>query len=192
MLPLTPSTELEAVNYLLLSVGETPVNTLESDATDPIAILAHRTLHQISRQVQATGLHCNSEYNYSLLRDSNGFLYVPSDTLKADATDPTVDVVLRGRRLYNRTTHSYTFDKDLKVDLVLFLPFEELPQVVRDYITVRAVRVFQSKVLGSDTLHTFSLQDEAEARMMMVQEEVDSGDYNILRNSDVMRMNRRR
>lgn len=177
---------------MLLSIGETPVNTLDSDATDPIAIVAHKTLHQISRQVQAIGLHCNSESNYPLLRDTNGFLYVPANTLKADATDPTVDVVLRGRRLYNRKTHSYTFDKDLKVDLVLFLPFEELPQVVRDYITVRAVRVFQSKVLGSDILHSFSLQDEMEARLAMIQEEVDSEDYNILRNTDVMRMNRRR
>ena len=189
---LTPSTELEAVNYMLLSIGETPVNTLDSNATDPIAMVAHKTLHQISRQVQATGLHCNSEYKYPLRRDVNGYLHVPLNTLKADATDPTVDVVLRGKRLYNRGTHSYIFDRDLEVDLVLFLPFEELPQVVRDYITVRAVRVFQSKVLGSDTLHSFSLQDEMEARLAMIQEEVDAGDYNILRNTDVMRMNRRR
>ena len=189
---LTPSTELEAVNYMLLSIGETPVNTLDSDATEPIAMVAYRTLHQISRQVQATGLYCNSEYKYPLRRDVNGYLHVPLNTLKADATDPTVDVVLRGRKLYNRRTHSYIFDRDLEVDLVLFLSFEELPQVVRDYITVRAVRVFQSKVLGSDTLHSFSLQDEMEARMAMVQEEVDSGDYNILRNPDVIIMNRRR
>lgn len=189
---LTPSTELEAVNYMLLSIGETPVNTLDSDATEPIAMVAYRTLHQISRQVQATGLYCNSEYKYPLRRDVNGYLHVPLNTLKADATDPTVDVVLRGRKLYNRRTHSYIFDRDLEVNLVLFLSFEELPQVVRDYITVRAVRVFQSKVLGSDTLHSFSLQDEMEARMAMVQEEVDSGDYNILRNPDVIIMNRRR
>ena len=189
---LTPSTELEAVNYMLLSIGETPVNTLDSNATEPIAMVAYRTLHQISRQVQATGLHCNSEYKYPLLRDVNGYLHVPLNTLKADATDPTVDVVLRGRKLYNRRTHSYIFDRDLEVDLVIFLSFEELPQVVRDYITVRAVRVFQSKVLGSDALHSFSLQDEIEARIAMVQEEVDSGDYNILRNPDVIIMNRRR
>ena len=189
---LTPSTELEAVNYMLLSIGETPVNTLDSDATEPIAMVAYRTLHQISRQVQATGLYCNSEYKYPLRRDVNGYLHVPLNTLKADATDPTVDVVLRGRKLYNRRTHSYIFDRDLEVNLVLFLSFEELPQVVRDYITVRAVRVFQSKVLGSDALHSFSLQDEIEARIAMVQEEVDSGDYNILRNPDVIIMNRRR
>ena len=189
---LTPSTELEAVNYMLLSIGETPVNTLDSNATEPIAMVAYRTLHQISRQVQATGLHCNSEYKYPLLRDVKGYLHVPLNTLKADATDPTVDVVLRGRKLYNRRTHSYIFDRDLEVDLVIFLSFEELPQVVRDYITVRAVRVFQSKVLGSDALHSFSLQDEIEARIAMVQEEVDSGDYNILRNPDVIIMNRRR
>lgn len=189
---LTPSTELEAVNYLLFSIGETPVNTLDEDATEPIALVAHRTLHQISRQVQAMGLHCNSETDYLLRRDVNGYLWVPVNTLKADASDPTVDVVLRGQRLYDRANHTYRFDRDLRVDLVLFLPFEELPQVVRDYITVRAVRVFQSKVLGSEALHSFSVQDEAEARLAMIQEEVDSGDYNILRNPDVTRMLRRR
>lgn len=189
---LTPSTELDAVNYLLLSIGETPVNTLDEEATDTIALIAHRTLHQISRQVQATGLNCNSEPNYPLRRDTSGYIRVPMNTLKADATDPTIDVVLRGRRLYDRTNHSYIFKKDLRVDLVIFLPFEELPQVVRDYVTVRAVRVFQSKVIGSEALHSFSLQDEQEARVAMIQEETDSGDYNILRTPDVFRMLKRR
>ena len=189
---LMPSTELDAVNYLLLSIGESPVNTLEENYTDPIALMAYRTLHHISRQVQATGLHCNSESNYPLIRDEGGYLVLPKNTLKADASDPTIDVVVRGQRLYDRTNHSYKFKKDLKVDLVLFLNFEELPQVVRDYITVRAVRVFQSKSLGSETLHSFSMQDEMEAKIEMIREETDSYDYNMLRSPHVASMLRRR
>lgn len=189
---LMPSTELDAVNYLLLSIGESPVNTLEENYTDPIALMAYRTFHHISRQVQATGLHCNSESNYPLIRDEDGYLVLPKNTLKADASDPTIDVVVRGQRLYDRTNHSYKFKKDLKVDLVLFLSFEELPQVVRDYITVRAVRVFQSKSLGSENLHSFSMQDEMEAKIEMIREETDSYDYNMLRSPHVASMLRRR
>lgn len=188
---LTPTTELEAVNYLLLSIGEAPVNTLDEDATEPIALVAHQVLRTVNRQVQAIGLHCNTEQNYPLTRDARGYLHVPKNTLKADASDPGLDVVLRGNRLYDRKNHTYVFDKNIKADLVLLLPFEELPQVARDYIMVRSVRVFQSKVLGSEALHSYSSQDEAEARMALFQEEVDSGDYNMLQSATLQTMLRR-
>lgn len=189
-LPLVPMTELDAVNAMLISIGEQPVNTLE--VTDNAEVLiARNILHQVSRQTQAVGLLCNSEENYPLAVDVDGYIRLPANTLKVDATDSSIDVVMRGRRLYDRKNHTYKFKDTLNVDIVFFLPFEELPQVVRDYITIRAIRVFQSKVVGSETLYEFTAKDEMDAYMAMVQQEVDHGDYNMLNNPDVQMMLRR-
>ena len=45
------TTELEAVNIMLSSIGEAPVNSLSSGLVD--AELAQTTLHNVSREVQA-------------------------------------------------------------------------------------------------------------------------------------------
>ena len=192
-LPLVPSTELDGVNVLLISIGESPVNTVETLEGPSEVSIARTILHQTSRQVQSLGLQCNSEESFPLVKDVNDEIKLPTNTLKIDASDTSLDIVARGNRLYDRTNHTYKFDTNnedsLKVDIVLFLPFEELPQAARDYITLRAARVFQSKVLGSETLYQFTMQDEMEARMLLVQAEADSGDYNMLRkNSDLQTM----
>ena len=54
------TTELIAVNEILASVGQGPVNTL--DDTNPDVAIIQRTLKQISREVQTEGWSFNKEY----------------------------------------------------------------------------------------------------------------------------------
>ena len=61
------TTELEAVNIMLSSIGEAPVNSLSSGLVD--AELAQTTLHNVSREVQAAGWSFNTEYNRSYALD---------------------------------------------------------------------------------------------------------------------------
>jgi len=49
------STELDAVNSILMSVGETPVNTLTVQS--PEVAIAQKTLRQVCREIQAEGGH---------------------------------------------------------------------------------------------------------------------------------------
>ena len=58
---LSGTTELEAVNTLLHTIGEAPVNSLTG--TLPIdATLANNTLSEVSREVQSAGWHWNTFY----------------------------------------------------------------------------------------------------------------------------------
>jgi hypothetical protein len=188
-LPLQAATELEAVNFLLISIGEQPVSSLDGAGVPEVSI-AQQILHQVSREVQSLGLICNTEESYPFPTDSQGNIVVPRNVLKIDASEGT-DVVLRGNRLYNRQEHTYVFEDTLECDVVLFLEFTELPPVVRNYIMIRAARIYQSKVVGSQTLYQFSMKDEMDAYATLVTEQVDVGDYNMLQNPDVMAMNRR-
>ena len=174
-----------------MTIGEAPINSLEDIQQPSEASIARNILHQTSRQVQAIGLQCNSEEAFPLPLNVDKEAILPVNTLKVSASDPLLDIVARGNRLYDRTNHTYIFKDTLKVDIVLFLAFEELPQAARDYITLKAARVFQSKVLGSETLYQFTMQDELEARALLLQAEVDVGDFNILRNYDLQMMLRR-
>ena len=187
---LTPTTELEAVNFMLISIGEQPVNTLTDSGAANVSI-AQSLLHQTSREIQTVGLASNTEKEYPLALNDENEIPLPNNTLKVDASNVTKDIVQRGKRLYNREEQTYKFDDTLDCDLVLFLGFEELPQVARNYITIRAARIFQTKTVGSQAMYELSLRDEMEARVAFVSVELDVEDHNMLRNPEVALMNRR-
>ncbi len=73
---LPSSTLLGAVNTLLATIGETPVNTLEGALPGDVA-LALNTLVEESRAIQTEGWVCNTEHNHTLLPDTKGELLVP-------------------------------------------------------------------------------------------------------------------
>lgn len=181
----TPTTELEAVNLMLSVIGESPLSSL-TDVGLVDAVLARQVLSEVSRTVQSTGWHFNTETDYPLTPELfTGFIQVPLNCLKVDTTgvDRDVDVVHRGTRLYDRTNHTYAFTKSLKATLVLVLPFDELPETARYYIAVRAARVFQARTVGSDTLYQFSAKDEQDARLAFKKAEGNTADHNILTGS---------
>lgn len=187
---LTATTELEAINYLLISIGEQPINDVNTEGLAEISI-AKNLLHSVSRHTQSRGLSCNSEVGYPLPINLESKVRIPRDVLKIDATDTGLDVVRRGEYLYDKANHTFIFESTINVDVVWFLDFNDLPQVVKDYIVVKASRLFQTKVLGSETLHAFSAQDEQQAWINMIAAEMDSEDLNILGNVSIIEAMRR-
>ena len=178
---LSPTTELEAINTMLSTIGESPVNTVE-DTGNVDVVIARQILQNVSREVQARGWHFNTEINYTITPDSEGYLVLPKTVLKADTVypDSSKDVVVRGSKLYDRENHTYVFTDAVKVDMTILLTFDELPEVARNYVTIRASRIFQERVVGSDTLHAFNSQDEARAMVSLMEYEADTSDLNIL------------
>jgi hypothetical protein len=187
---LSPTTELEAINQMLMGIGESPISNL-SNAGLADAATARQTLRNVSREVQSKGWYWNTDKGLvlSLSIPSNN-INVPANTLKVDTVypDDRVNVVLRGNRLYNNDKHTYEFEKSLKVDLVSFLDFTDLPEPARNYITLRAVRRFQEGSIGSVELSQFHKRDELQAWTDLVSDEADSADFNILNNWSVGRV----
>lgn len=178
----TPLSELEAVNAMLRFIGEQPVNTLENTGITAASI-AQRCLHDASRTLQSHGWWFNSEENYTLTPDVEGFLYVPTNTLRIDPQNPSLDYVLRGMKLYNKADHTYTFTELVSVKLVLFLPWDELPQTARDYVMKKALKEFQISLLGSELLYQLSAQEEALAWQALKIEDIEAEDANTLTQS---------
>ena len=77
---LTPTTELEAVNTMLNTIGEAPVNTLVN-MTSVDALAALSVLQNVNRGVQVEGWFFNSEYDYPLVPDLDGNLPLPTNLM---------------------------------------------------------------------------------------------------------------
>lgn len=181
--PISPTTEIEAVNIMLSTIGESPINSFE-EITGDIAV-ARNTLMEVSKAVQLEGWQWNTEDKFPLKPD------VRTHKIKVDPTIARVwfphpfdqELVVRGSHVYDRKNHTFIFDDDFKVDVSILqiLPFDELPETARRYISIRASRVFQERVVGSSTLTSFTNQDEIRARSTLLDEEHRMNRPNILK-----------
>ena len=183
------TSKLDAINSMLIGVGEAPVNTLNSGLQE--AEIAAITLDTISREVQSAGWSFNTDIRYTLSTNSLGHIPVPSNCLQIDTTalrrDYDTDIVLRNQKLYDRTKNTFVFDAEVVVDMVQLFEFEEIPEVARRYITLRAGRKFQENILGSETMTQLQFKDEQQALHSLREAESQVADFNIFDNYDTFR-----
>ncbi len=176
------TTELECINIMLAAIGEAPINTLTG--TLPVdAVTAQRTLAEINKDVQNEGWSFNQEFNVKLTRDGTNQIALGTDMLKVDANvfdHPTIDVIQRGLKMYDRKNNTYVFDTDLTCNITYFRNFDEIPESARRYINIRAARVFVDRLVGDDGLRTYTAQDEARARANLMENDMDNADHNVL------------
>lgn len=76
----------------------------------------------------------------------------------------------------------------LYIDPVYVLPFEELPQVAREYIVQRAGRMFAERSVGSSEVASFSEKEEFKALRNLKRKESIEDDLNVIESSDTIRI----
>jgi hypothetical protein len=179
----TMTTQLQAINQMLVGIGQAPVVSL--DIANPEIATALSILESVNREVQGEGWNFNTEINYPFTPDNDGEVVVPGNVLQiADNKTSNVQkyqTVLRGGKLYDKISHSYSFPTNapLLCDVVWLFNFEDLPQVFQDYIAQRAARVFAGSVVGSKEMFQFNAQDETILRSNCVAYDTNTSGVNI-------------
>ena len=159
------TTQLQAINQMLVGIGQAPVVSL--DIANPEIATALSILDSMNREVQGEGWHFNTEINYPFTPDANGEITVPANVLQiSDNKTSNVQAyqtVLRGGKLYDKISHSYSFPtgNPLRCDVVWLFDFEDIPQVFQDYVTQKAAKAFAGSVVGSKEMFQFNQVDEA-------------------------------
>ena len=181
------STELDAVNSILMSVGETPVNTLTVQS--PEVAIAQKTLRQVCREIQAEGWSYNTENQYPIDLDTNNQCIIPNNVLQLDLNifehGKDYDIVRRSdngvMKVYDKKNHTFTFENCSKLyfDIIWMLDFEDLPQAFKDYITIRASRIASNRMVNSQPSAKLLEADEAAARALAMEYEMKQADHNI-------------
>ena len=188
------STELDAVNSILMSVGESPVNTLTVQS--PEVAIAQKTLQQVCREVLTEGWVFNTEKQYPITLDSNNHCIVPNDVLQIDLNQfkhlDDFHVVKRTDngvvKLYDMYEHRYNFENTsegkLYVDIIWMQDFEEIPQVFKDYITLRASRIASNRMISDQRAAELISADEQMARANAMEYDANQADYNIFNDQE--------
>lgn len=172
--------ELAAVNDILASIGEPPVNTLEGDANADVAN-ARRILNKINRQIQSKGWTFNIEEGVTLEADVFSHL-IPfgDDYLSVMSPSGTTTYVNRGGYLYDRVNRTDEFPSGVTVNLIRLKPFDEMPECFRYWIVTKASRQFNSRFFGAPEVDGTLQEEEVEAARDCFEYELDYGHYNML------------
>lgn len=194
--PTQAQTKLDAVNLMLASIGQSPVNTLSGTLPKDVN-KAVTALDSALREVLTQGWSFNSDVEYEMTPDGTNRIAVPSNALQIDPTYgedyvPRYDSTApAGMFLYDRDKRSFNeFQSDVKVNIVWAYEFEQIPQHARQYVATKAARKFQSGILASAVLHQFTRDDESEAYATFRRVEKRQKRYNINAYSVAVNRNR--
>ena len=187
-------TELEAVNEVLATVGDTPVQTLAA-GTYIEAVRILQVLKETSREVQSKGWWFNEEENKTLQPDVNGLITLAYNVIEVTVVDDyNGSIIQRGNKMFNRESGTYNINKEIKVNIITGLEWNELPQVARLYIASMAAYKYNSGYVGLAEAKQDTLSIMNERYIQMKVSDTRSRDVNIFdnyTNYNISRRNRR-
>jgi hypothetical protein len=174
---------LGAVNTMLNTIGEADITNEEDIDNIAEAVQARKDLIQTKREVLSGEWDTNTDDEYSLVPDTAGYIPIPANIIRVSSVDS--DLVIREHFLYSKSTQSTRFDEPQSVKVVWDIMFNELPQEIRQYITLLAAKRFRDRTLGADaTHHGFTAEDARDAYMEARRAESDTTNANMISQAD--------
>ncbi len=181
--------KIDMINDCLLSIGETPF--LEGTIVNELPIgtdgeTAKRLVETTMIDVQTRGWYFNTDYYFKLVPDQDDFITMPPNTLRVDFgnTEFRHQYTIKNGSIYDYVNQTYKIYTILTADVIWLVDYVDLPPEAYSYISLRAARKFQQKVIGSVETDTFTVRDESDALINMQRRQLQSQDY-VIRNNRV-------
>ena len=176
-----PMSELQAVNMLLAAIGEAAVSNLETATTVEVT-QAKNLLSNTNRAIQQKGWHFNTEWDVVMTLDLSSRVPIASNVLSIMI--PNKLTTLRGREgspfLYDLENNTFTFGSaPNNAVTITLLDFVDTPHTFRQYVTVRAARIFQEEIIGQVSAEQINRIEESEAYADLLDDETDRAGYNV-------------
>lgn len=187
--------KLEAVNRSLQAIGESRVNSLQSGHPD--AAEAEVVLDEVKDEVLQVGWYENTRDEVQVQPDAQtGEIAVPSTWYQVETTGRSaslgkvtvkVDPNDSQRKLFSVKDQTHIFSRNVYVKVIMSMSFDDLTYPLRNYISAKAARVFQERILGSVSMDNFTARAEAEAWAKLMDAEAEVAENNALYDSPYMR-----
>ena len=175
----TLNSQRYAVNIMLQSIGELPLNDDIELPNAPQYILAVNILEEIKKNVLSEEWDCNTDKNYKLAVNSDKQIPVPCNVLNLYST--AKQYTIRNGFIYNKDNLTDRFDgENVEVTIVWDLDFDSLPYALKYYIAIKSARVYASRVLVEATAVKYSSDDENAARVSALRADTRARKNNML------------
>lgn len=180
-------TRLDAINSILRMVNEASINSL--DDASPEAQDVDELITEITRDVCVD----NQPFNilpYRFQPDSNGEIAIPATILGVEPEASCGNVRVISKKLYNVASRTYSFSGVVEADCKLLFDFEELEDVVQNFIVKQAAVKKVATDLGNGELMKMAVSDLEISRDSYVSYNLEMLEYNMLDNPEISQFSR--
>nr|DAV18496.1 MAG TPA: tail tubular protein [Caudoviricetes sp.] len=180
---LTPLTELDAINEIITATGEDGILSIEEVSENADATMAQKMIESVSREIQQEGWDFNTIPEVTLFPDTNtGKIKWNTYFLRLGSTEYRN----RGGYLYNITDGTDKFATSVVFsNVIVLIPFDELPEVFRKYVTTKAALAFSTRFLGDAELENSLSSELSKAYADVMTYELDTQKVNVFNNTSV-------
>ena len=178
---------IDAINEILLAIGEEPVTSIDTMVDNIDAVTAQRCLNRVLSNVQTTGYSWNIVEDVTITPDSvtKRIRWDPTWLSIRNTDTSTMYLHPKDGYVYDVTNSTFEFSDSFIATLIKQLSFEELPYVWQNYVVQRASYLFASRFLGDANLQQLLAQDVSEAWSKCTEYELDIGQYNMFNNTSI-------
>lgn len=174
------TTKLEAINRMLACIDHQPINTLEGTKS-AFTVSAISLLDSETQRVQLRSFDFNTEEDYPLIPDVEGFIKIPDNMVKVEVHQIYLNrYVVRDKKIYDKLNHTFNIRETLRASVTFSFKFEELPEVFQRFITMSAAYKFTKQQLGSQAACVYTQEDLLEAKAEALAHEIDIGNYSMI------------
>lgn len=142
------TTTLDVVNACLKTMGETPLNAVDTD--HPYVQAALNVLADANKLEQEVGWWFNSDYPTLVPDPHTKFVYIPSDALNVELGTGFTQLVQRGNRLWDTWNNTFEIEQSVLTRIIREIPFEDLPENVKQMVSLRTQLDFQASYDADD------------------------------------------
>lgn len=179
-------TELDVINEMLATMGEAPLNQIEED--HPYVAAGKRFLSATNQRVQSRGWWFNTEVLEFVPDAVSKYIYVSNDIISAESLEGycRYKYTQRGRRLYDLVNGSFTI-RENRVVVRAFreIPFDDLPPLAQDAVSMSAVLRFQQNYDADQTKTSQLAADQADAMILLRAEDTRQKKPNFIYNTTI-------
>lgn len=142
------TTTLNVVNACLKTMGETPLNAVDTD--HPYVQAALLVLEDANKLEQEVGWWFNSDFPTLVPDPNTHFIYIPTDALNVETGEGYTQYVQRGNRLWDTYKNTFQIETPVLTRIIREIPFEDLPENVRVLVSLRTQLDFQASYDADD------------------------------------------
>ncbi len=187
-------TELEALNEVLESSGEDPVNSLTVNVPRS-GERALRALRSTVKKMQADSSfwHNNGRRCVTLTPDAlTSKIALGANVVSVSANRNLYDLTNRGGFLFDITNDTYLFSAPIEVNMKILLDWTELNVQNQWYFIAYAARIYQQRWIANEKRHQYNLVDEQQARAIAASANNTEAKISMLDHPTLAKYNNRR
>lgn len=176
-------TTFDAINEVLLSLNELPLEVTDNPEDIPTGLVASTHLNIARKKILSSGWYFNTT-NIELVPDNDGYIAVPASYLTADHTTDN-NIIIRDHKLFDKSDLTFVFDEEQEMTVIEDISFDDIPFHVADYIVQTACLQAYVNVVGNGDDVATRKEAVRLARMEALRDDANKRDGNILEHTFV-------